>query len=101
MGPHTQNKKNPPSKMKKMDTIISNAKERPSKMSRKDVLCALTSSLEATQVLELMTQPLPFDTLSPLGSDLTSLLLTMNVNEDKGVPAIASAPHISIKELSK
>jgi hypothetical protein len=37
---------------------------------------AFTSSLGCTQILEVMTRSLPFSTLSPLGSRLTSLLLT-------------------------
>jgi hypothetical protein len=36
---------------------------------------ASTLSLGCTQILEVMTQPLPFFTLGPLGSDVTSLLL--------------------------
>jgi hypothetical protein len=33
-----------------------------------------TSSIDVTEILEVMTQPLPFAMLSPLGLDLTSLL---------------------------
>jgi hypothetical protein len=33
-----------------------------------------TSSIDVTEILEVMTQPLPFAMLRPLGLDLTSLL---------------------------
>lgn len=50
---------------------------------------ASTSSLGCTQILEVMTRSLPFSTLSPLGSRLTSLLLTAKGTSKEGH---ASAP---------
>lgn len=34
----------------------------------------MASSIDVTEILEVMTEPLPFALLSPLGSELTSLL---------------------------
>jgi hypothetical protein len=42
-----------------------------------------------------MTQPLPFATLSPLGSDLTNLLLTVKGMYDEGVIAKTSVATIT------
>jgi hypothetical protein len=45
---------------------------------------ASTSSLGCTQILEVITQSLPFSTLSPLGSELTNLLLTAKGTSEEG-----------------
>jgi hypothetical protein len=50
------------------------------------------SSLGCTQILEVMTQPLPFATLGRLGSDLTSILITMKGKNDEGSTIDISAP---------
>lgn len=47
--------KTPPSKRKKIDTVVNKAEGRPSKMSKKDFGSASTSSFGATQILEVMT----------------------------------------------
>jgi hypothetical protein len=44
----------------------------------------MASSLGATEILEVMTRPFSFSTLSPLGSNLTSLLLIMKDKNAKG-----------------
>lgn len=51
--------------------------EKPSEFAKKNTETSSISSLGATKILEVMAQPLPFSTLSSLGSYLTSLLLTM------------------------
>jgi hypothetical protein len=69
--------KTPPSKRKRTYTIVSKTKGGPSKMAKKGIRSASTSSPGTTQILEVMTKLLPINTLSPLGLDLTNLLLTM------------------------
>lgn len=56
-----------------------------SELLKKNIETQSALSLGATEILEVMTQPLHFSALSPLGSDLTSLLMTMkgkNVEEE-------------------
>jgi hypothetical protein len=43
---------------------------------------ALDPSLGATKILEVMTKPLSVTALSPLGSDLSIMLLTLKDDED-------------------
>lgn len=66
----------PPSKRKGVDAPDSKG-EKPLKVAKKDIGSTSASSLGATQMLEVMTQPLTFTILSLMRSDLTSLLLTM------------------------
>lgn len=59
-------------------------------------------SLGVTQTLEVMTHPLPFNVLSPLGSDLTNLLLTMkSKKEEMSAKASATLPQSSSKNSIK
>jgi hypothetical protein len=44
-----------------------------------------TSSIGVTEILEVMTRPLPFTMPSPVGSDLTSLLQTKNKNAEEEI----------------
>jgi hypothetical protein len=44
-----------------------------------------TSSIGVTEILEVMTRPLPFAMLSPLGSDLTSLLQIKDKDVEEGI----------------
>jgi hypothetical protein len=76
-------KKQKPSKpyrvIKKTPKLPKHAPETPS-----------ASSIGITKILEVMTHPLPFTMLSPLGSYLTSLLQTRknkNAEEGTGVPS--------------
>lgn len=75
--------KTPPLKRKMQIHILVKQKRDLSKMAKRDIRSASTSSLGATQMLEIMTQPLPFNVRSPLGSDLTNLLLTMKGKKTK------------------
>jgi hypothetical protein len=43
-----------------------------------------TSSIGVTKILEVMTRPFPFAMLSPLGSDLTSLLQIKDKDAEEG-----------------
>jgi hypothetical protein len=63
---HSESRTSP---MKRKKTNISKIKGIPLKMAKKDIGSASASSLRATQILEVMTQSLPFDTLSSLWSD--------------------------------
>jgi hypothetical protein len=40
----------------------------------KTIDTSLSSSVDVSEILKVMTEPFPFAMLSPLGSDLTSLL---------------------------
>lgn len=55
-------------------------------------------SLGAIEILEVMVRPLPFSTLSPFRSDLTSLLLMMNGKNVKG--GMGKAPSDAVVEES-
>jgi hypothetical protein len=57
--------------------------EKPSEFAKKNIETSSISSIGATKILEVMAQPLPFSTLSSLGSDLTSLLLMMKGKNTK------------------
>jgi hypothetical protein len=93
--------KTPPSKRKKTDTVVSKTKEKPSMVAKKDIRSASASSLGATQILEVITQPLPFNVLCPLGLDLTCLLLTMKDKKDEVMPVKASDAPISQRSIQK
>jgi hypothetical protein len=43
-----------------------------------------SSSIGVTEILKVMTEPFPFALLSPLGSDLTSLLQSNEKGFEKG-----------------
>jgi hypothetical protein len=61
--------------LKKQKTMGSDhAKEEKSASPKHTVETPSTSSIGATEILEVMTEPLPFAMLSPLGSELTILL---------------------------
>jgi hypothetical protein len=91
--------KTPPLKRKTANFIKSEGKSL--KMAKKDIGSASASSLGVTQILEVRTQPLPFDTLSLLGSYLTSFLMTMKGKEGEGVPTMALAPQTSPEKMPK
>lgn len=71
----------PSSKGKKRNFVareeVNPRRENKNEKERNDSGGALASSLGATQILEVMTKHLSISALSPLGLDLTSLLLTM------------------------
>jgi hypothetical protein len=74
--------KSTPLKRKKVEVV----EVRVEKVARKEQgkESVSTSSLGCMQLIEVMTQSLPFATLSPVGSDLTSMLLTMKGKNDDG-----------------
>lgn len=64
-----------PSKLKKQKTVgSSRAKEEESALPKHITKTPSTSSIGITEILEVITEPFPFAMLSPLGSELTSLL---------------------------
>jgi hypothetical protein len=64
-----------PSVSKKRKTAESNrSEEEKSSPPKHTVGTPSTSSIGVIEILEIMTEPLPFTMLSPLGSELTSLL---------------------------
>jgi hypothetical protein len=64
-----------PSVSKKRKTVESNhSEEEKSSPPKHTVETPSTSSIGVTEILEVVTEPLPFAKLSPLGSELTSLL---------------------------
>jgi hypothetical protein len=68
-------------------------------MAKRDIGSASASSLRATQILEVMTQHLPFNVLNPLGPDLTRILLTMKGNKDEDVSVNALLHHYLMARL--
>jgi hypothetical protein len=66
----------------------------PSDLSKKVTETPLASSIGVTGILEVMIRPLPFRMLSPLGSDLTSILM-----KDKN--AEGGTSRIPIEETTK
>jgi hypothetical protein len=67
------------------------AGEKSLEVAKKNIESLLASPLGAIEILKVVTQPLPFSTSSPLGSDLTSLLLTMNDKNTKEETTKASS----------
>jgi hypothetical protein len=77
-----------PSVPKKQKTVESNlGEEEKSSPLKHTVETPSASSIGVTEILEVMTKPLPFDMLSPLGSELTSLLQP----KEKGAREVAEA----------
>jgi hypothetical protein len=74
-GTEISNLKPKPSVLKKQKIVGSDlAEEENSAPPKHTVETASTSSIGVSEILEVMTEPLPFAMLSPLGSELTSLL---------------------------
>ena len=55
--------------------------KKPSKVAKEVAETTSASSIGVTEILEVMTRPLPFSMLSPLGLDLTILLMKDKVFE--------------------
>jgi hypothetical protein len=91
--------KSPPSKKQKV-TKPNRAGKKPSTLPKKVTETPSTSSIGVTEILEVMTRPLPFSTLSPLGSDPCSLLLTMKDKNAEGVAAQGPS-EVAIEESTK
>lgn len=54
---------------------VDRVERNPLELLRKITETTLASSIRVMEILEVMTRPLPFHMLSPLGSDLTSILM--------------------------
>jgi hypothetical protein len=63
-----------PSASKKRKIMSSSHEEERPSPPKHSVETPSAASIDVTEILEVMTEPLPFMMLSPLGSDLTSLL---------------------------
>jgi hypothetical protein len=68
-----------PKKLK--SSILAPAEAKVQDVPEKTISTSLFSSAGVTEILKVMTDPFPFAMLSPLGSDLTSLLQS----KEKGV----------------
>jgi hypothetical protein len=88
------------SKKQKIEAPICGS-NKPSEVTRKNNECTSASSLEAMEIIEVMTQSLPFSMLIPLGPELTSLLLTMkgkSADEESDKASSVAAPTEMAKE---
>jgi hypothetical protein len=57
-----------------------------------------SSSISVSEILKVMTEPFPFAMLSPLGSDLTSLLQSKEkgIEQSSGGKETASATEVNV-----
>jgi hypothetical protein len=85
---HSRGQKSPTPKKQKPSKVGRDEKKIP--YPPKQVLetpsaSSIGSSIGATEILEVMTHPFPFTMISPLGSDLTSLLQTKDKDAKEGI----------------